>query len=232
MYRFTFGFLLLLSIFLLAYRYCSLGGSIVVVLLYVTVYPASIRYYAGQVTDPMSHLSFVLAFLFLEIGAFEYLLITLVAGVLAKESIAIIPVYYALFERRRDPSWLKTALLCGATAFVLVGIRLAVHYHFQYGDVSGVGPGHIWQNLARVGSWPRQLVHTLLVFAPFVVLGWRKGPQRIKELTLVVVPTLIVSNLLFSWFHESRNFIPGSILLAILTVYWFEHRKEVIQIVV
>src|SRR5215470_891233 len=85
-YRLTFTFLLLLSIYYWSRLYTGHGAAIAVVMVYAIVYPASIRYYAGQLTDPMSHLAFVVAYIFLELEVFPFVAVAILLGLLAKES--------------------------------------------------------------------------------------------------------------------------------------------------
>jgi hypothetical protein len=59
----------------------------------------------------MSHLSFILAFIFIETDQFVYLVLTVTIRCLAKETIIAMAGYYVLFRWRekfhygRAPSW-------------------------------------------------------------------------------------------------------------------------------
>ena len=67
-----------LLLFYALYRYARLfthyAGAIIALLLTAAVYPVSFENYAGQLTDPLSHLSFVLSFIFIATGNFPLLL--------------------------------------------------------------------------------------------------------------------------------------------------------------
>jgi hypothetical protein len=82
LYRLLFGMLLFYSIYRYARVFTGHVGAIVAVLLTAAVYPISFQNYVGQLTDPMSHLSFVLAFLFIEREDFPFLLFLLTSLVI------------------------------------------------------------------------------------------------------------------------------------------------------
>lgn len=109
-YRLTFQFLLLLAIYDLGRRWFDHATSIGGVLAYALIYPISIRYYAGQPLDPMTHLSFVLAIRFVVTGPFAYVLTTLFVGLMAKESVILVAAWHAV-TRWREPGHLGRALL-------------------------------------------------------------------------------------------------------------------------
>jgi hypothetical protein len=94
-YRNLFGLLLFYALYRYARLYVGHAGGLVAELLFAVVYPVSFRYYAGQLTDPMSHLAFVLAFIFLAKERFGLLLVTLLVGSLAKETLLSLMGYYA-----------------------------------------------------------------------------------------------------------------------------------------
>jgi hypothetical protein len=218
-YRLTVQFALLFAIHRLAKLYLKEPYAFAVVLLYAVVYPGSIRYYAGQLTDPLSHLSFVLAFIFLETGEFGLFAASVLLGALAKESIAIMPIYYLAFEARSRRSLARGVALAAACAGELFLVRrLVMRKVLDYKDISGVTPGHVIGNLLDEERWSRQLFFLIIAFLPFAAIGWKAAPRRLKELTLVLVPGLVVSNIFFSWFHEGRNLIPATVVLAILAV--------------
>jgi len=225
-YRATFQWLLVFSIYYFARLYLSHLQSLSMVLIYAAIYPASIRYYAGQLTDPLSHLSFVLAFIFIELDEFLWFLTAVLLGTLAKESVAIVALYPLLFSRGDRRGWLRGVIATVACAIFVVGVRMFVHrLAFGYEDVSGVPPGHLIRNLALLESWPRQAIFTVGVLIPFAAAGWKRGPRRVKELLLLVGPALIVSNAAFSWMHEARNFVPITLLLAVIAVQMVSRLK-------
>jgi hypothetical protein len=92
LYRWTFCLLLLFAIHRFALLFTSNVASFASVLLYALVYRMTLTDYAGQLVDPASHLSFVAAFLALEIGVFPYFVLAVAVGTLAKETVlALLP---------------------------------------------------------------------------------------------------------------------------------------------
>ncbi len=100
-YRLICGLLLYYAIYRYARLFTNYSGAILALLLVTVIYPISFEYYAGQLTDPLSHLSFVLAFIFLETGEFALLLTTLLIGSLAKETVLAMAGYYVHFQSQR-----------------------------------------------------------------------------------------------------------------------------------
>jgi len=230
-YRLTFTFLLLLSIYYWSRLYTGHGAAIAVVMVYAIVYPASIRYYAGQLTDPMSHLAFVVAYIFLELEVFPFVAVAILLGLLAKESVALLVVYFLFFEREQKHHWLKSLGLIAGSAAVLLGVRAYVqHGNFGYGQISGVPIEHVLENLRDLDFWPRQFVFTIGCFLPFVVLDWRNVPRRLKRMLLVVAPGLIGSSLFFSWLREARNYVPATIILALITVRFLARQFDSVRV--
>lgn len=223
-YRATFGLLLLVAIFRYARLYTNSGTSLIAVLLYALVYPITIRYYAGQLADPMSHLSFVIAFIALEIGSVPLLVLTIGIGALAKESVVAMLGLYALLGRRNDPAFWRNLALASLVGAAAVAIpRLVVtSASFDYGSVAGVGLGHLLNNLRDYYHWGPQVLFSVGVFVPFVVLGWRRAPLSLRRLILYLVPVLLVSSLMFSWLREARNYVPLIVPMAIITARQFE----------
>src|SRR5437762_5971258 len=125
-YRNLFGVLLFYSFYRFARLYLRHGGSLFCLALLALVLPVSFRYYAGQLTDPLSHLSFVLAFIFIETEQFVYLLLAVIIGCLVKESVAAMAGYYAFFRWREKWHVPKTILLVLASVAVCVIARVWV----------------------------------------------------------------------------------------------------------
>ena len=220
LYRFSFGLLLLFLIHRFARKFLPRARAALVVLFYCAVYPVTILAYAGQLADPMSHVSFVAAFLALHAGAFPAFLLAISIGALAKESVVAMIGYYVLFGRREDPMfWRNLILACAICAGTLIMARLpALRDGFSYGQVSGVGLSHISDNLGAWRVWLPQVLFTGGLFLPFVYLGWSRAASMPKRLTLFLLPVLGLSNLVFSWIHEVRNFVPLLIPMAVITV--------------
>ena len=217
-YRLLCGLLLFYAIYRYARLFTGYAGALLAMLLTALLYPISFEYYAGQLTDPLSHLSFVLAFIFLETGDFALLLTTLVIGSLAKETVLAAAGYYVLFCRREPRFVSKAAGLVAACAAACFGVRafvLAGAGQYRYEQVSGVAPGHLWANLAG-GRWFPLFLLTAGALMPFLVLDWKETPLRLKQLVFFLLPVLFLSSALFGWLYEARNFMPLVIVLAVI----------------
>ena len=155
-YRLIAGLLLFYVLYRYARLFTDYTGAVIAMLLVAVIYPVSFEYSAGQLTDPLSHLSFLLALIFLETGEFGFLLTTLLIGSLAKETILAMAAYYVLFSRHDKQYMLKAAVLCVASVAAYIGVRLfvlgALSQH-GYREVSNVSPAHFWQN-CNGGRWP------------------------------------------------------------------------------
>lgn len=220
-YRNLFGVLLLYALYRFARLFLRHGGALFCLALWTAVAPISFRYYAGQPTDPLSHLSFVLSFIFLETEQFVYLLLTILIGTLAKETVAVMSGYYLLVSWRQNSSrWRALVILTGVIVFV-AGVRaLVLHGAPGYREISGVDPAHLSTNWKNYLQWARPLLFTVCIFVPFVVLGWRTIPCRLRSLALYLFPLLFLSSLLFSWLREARNFMPLTAVLVVMTIYY------------
>ena len=214
-YRLIFGLLLFYVIYKYARLYCNYAGAIIAMLLVTAIYPISFEYYAGQLADPLSHLSFVLAFIFLETGEFALLLTTLVIGSLAKETVLAMAVYYLLFCRKERNYPLKAAGLCFAIVAIYFGVRLFVlHGTMSYAQASGVPLEHIWENWQRY-DWPVPSLLTAGALLPLLVLGWKQTALSLKRQIIFLFPVLVITNLVFSWLSETRNYMPLVFVMAV-----------------
>lgn len=218
LYRLTFGFLLLLSIYSLGRAWFSHATALLGLLLYLLIYPVSIRYYSGQVTDPMSHLSFVLGMLCVARRRDADLALVVLVGALAKESIVALAGLHALMRLRERRGVLPAAAVLAAGLVVVWSVRRIV-----YGGavttttLSGVGPEHVWTNLSTWRLWGPQLLFTVGVFLPFLALAWRRAPRDLRDLALGLSVIIPLSSLRFSWLYEARNYVPASIALGLVT---------------
>jgi len=95
LYRLIFGVLLFYAIYRYSRLYTNYAGASVAMLLIAVICPISFEHYAGQLTDPLSHLSFVLAFFFLETEDFALLLTTLIIGPWPKKQSLVMTGYSA-----------------------------------------------------------------------------------------------------------------------------------------
>jgi hypothetical protein len=219
-YRNLFGVLIFYSFYRFARLFLRHTASLFCLALLAVVFPASFCYYAGQLTDPISHLSFILAFIFIHRKQFVYLLLSLMIGCLAKETILAMAGYYVLFRRREESYLWKSALVVFASIAVYAITRISVlHGLPNYRQISGVGFEHVVQNWNDYSDWLPGLVYTFGIFIPFVVVGWQKSPWILRSLSVYWFPVLFLSSLIFGWLREARNFIPLAALLVVLTVY-------------
>jgi hypothetical protein len=219
-YRNLFGVLLFYTLYRFARLFLLHGGALFSLALWTAVCTVSFRYYLGQLTDPISHLSFILAFIFIETEQFVYLVLTLMIGCLAKETVLAMVGYYALFRWREKSYLLKLIILVAGSLAVYLGARAWVlHGVPDYAQISGVAFDHVLRNWADYPWSVPAFLYTVGIFVPFVIAGWRKSPWRLRSLALYLFPVLLVSSLFFSWLWETRNFMPLVAILVVLTVY-------------
>jgi hypothetical protein len=214
-YRLICGLLLFYAIYKYARLFCNYTGALIAMLLVAVIYPIGFEHYAGQLTDPLSHLSFVLAFIFLETEEFGLLLSTLLIGSLAKETVLALAGYYVLFGRKeRNYTW-KAAVLCSASLAMYFGVRWWVlHGAMHYNQASGAS---LEQSLVnwQYGNWHVPFLLTAGALLPFLALGWKETAVSLKRMALFLLPVLFVSSLLFSYLREARNYMPLVFVLAV-----------------
>ena len=221
LYRLIAGLLLFYAIYKYARLFVNYSGAILAMVFTAMIYPVSFEGYGGQLTDPLSHLSFVLAFIFLETEEFALLLSTLVIGSLAKETVLAMTGYYVLFGRQEKRYVLKAAALCGVSVAVYFGVRVFVlHGAMTYHQTSGVGLEHVWENWRDV-EWHTPFLLTACALLPFLAAGWKETPVSLKRQTLYLLPVLFLSSLFFSWLREARNFMPVVFVLAVIAAGYF-----------
>lgn len=215
-YRLLTGLLLFYAIYRFARRYTTFAGALIAILLPAALYPISIERYAGQLTDPLSHLSFVIAFISLATANFPLLFTTLLIGSLAKETVSALAGFYVLFcrsDRRYVP---KAVVLCVASLAFYYGVRYFVlHGTMSYTSISLTDRGHILAAL-QDPRWP--FVVPLMVFggAYFLLIAWKNTPPLLKNLYLFLVPVLLITSFVFSWPQEGRNYMPLVYILGVI----------------
>ena len=197
------------------------------------LYPLSVLYYWGQLTDPLSHALFVLAFLYVVEDRWAPLLAALALGVMAKETAVIVVPAYLAGRLLAGRPWaarpfgvavLKTAALGLGCAAAFAAVRLPLGWRPGNEEMNGL-PGlmigtnlGIGRPLARtVVPLSQNYLHPLLFVGPFlppIAWSWRRLDGRLRALVLTVPPLLLLSNLCFGWMYESRNYVPLLPLLA------------------
>lgn len=220
LYREIFVFLLLLASYHFARLYLRHRAAMLSLVLIALVYPFTILRYAGQPIDPLSHLSFVLAYICIARRQFVYLVLTLFVGSLAKETVLVMAGFYALF-RRGERGWLvKSATLTALAVGAYLGVRLFVLRGMPaYEQISGVGLSHVGTNLASP-HWFPLIFYTIGVFVPFAALTWTSLPRLLRQTIAYTFVTITGSSLLYSWLSETRNLVPVVIPLAVATAGW------------
>jgi hypothetical protein len=190
----------------------------------VLLYPFSVMYYWGQLTDPLSHALFMLALIYVVQDRWLILAAALALGVMAKETVLLVTVsYFACYWRKGWPTLCKTVLLGAACVAAYFAVRLPISGRVGSDVINGTGL-MIGTNLG-IGEpiattyvpLSMNYLHPLLFigpFLPFLILGWRRIDGRLQAIGLTLVPLLLLSNLCFGWMYESRNYMPLVPLLA------------------
>jgi hypothetical protein len=231
-YRWFFNFWFLWAWYRFARLWHSPKRSLVTLGLLVLLYPLSIRYYLGQLTDPLSHALFVLALLFIVEDRWLLLAVSLALGVLAKETVVLmVPAYWACWWRNGWTAFLRTAIIGVVCVGAFLAARLPFGWWPGYENINGTTCLMLWDNLGigrqTYGHCMPLHIHYahpavfILIFLPFIAAGWRRLDVRLKALCLTLTPLLLLSSLLFSWIFESRNYIPLVPLLATSALLFF-----------
>jgi hypothetical protein len=194
------------------------------------LYQWSIKYYWGQLTDPLSHSLFVLAFLFAVRDRTALLGVLLVLGILAKETVILmVPAYWACYWRGGWRPLLKAVGLGLVCVAAFLAARLPYGWYPGYEKLNGTERLMVCDNLgigepyytSLAPPWENYLHPALFVlpFVPFIAWGWRRLDGRLKALCLVLTPLLLLSNLCFGWLYESRNYMPLLPLLGTAALF-------------
>jgi hypothetical protein len=206
----------------------------------VALYPLSVRYYWGQLTDPLSHTLFVLSLIYIIQNRWLVLAASLFLGVMAKETAVLLTVsYFACHWRNFWPALLRTAVLgavcLAAYLAVYPVVRLPVQWRSSYESINGTGL-MIGTNLGMgtpiattfVPLYENYLQPLLFVglFLPVIIWRWRLIDMRLRAICVTLVPLLLVSNLCFGWMYESRNYMPLVPLLATMAGQALQGRRE------
>jgi hypothetical protein len=228
-YRWFFTFWFVWVSYRLARLFLEPWRALLTLVPLVALYPLSVVYYWGQLTDPLSHTLFVLAFVYLLEDRPIALAAALALGVLAKETAVIVaPAYLACYGRRGWRAWLISAALGSACVAAFLAARLPLGWRPGYGNINGTTGLMIGTNLgfgAPIASTNVPLIqnylHPLLfvgIFLPFLAWRWAEIDARLRALALTVVPLLLFSNVCFGWMYESRNYMPLVPLLATMAL--------------
>ncbi len=198
----------------------------------IILYPISIFYYLGQLTDPVSHALMIFGLVcVLEDRPFA-LAGALALGVVAKETaVLLVPVYLACHCRQGRKALFTTAALGLVAVAAFLAARLPLGWRLGERTVNGAGLMlgtnlGIGQPIAgtAVPLWMNYLHPVLFVglFLPFIAWNWRRSDGRLRVLFATLTPLLLLSNLCFGWLYESRNYVP---LLPVLTTLALPSRR-------
>ena len=224
-YRWFFTFWLLWACYRFVALFHDATRAWLTVAIVVILYPLSVQFYWGQLTDPLSHALFVLGAIYIVQNRWLTLAAALALGVMAKETaILLVPAYWACYWRRGGPTLAKTALLGSVALAACLAVRLPLVWTADLKSVNGTSGLMIGTNLgigkplyrSRVPVYQNYL-HPLLfvgVFVPVLALRWRQIDSRLRALILTLTPLILASSLCFSWLYESRNYVPLLPVLA------------------
>jgi hypothetical protein len=235
-YRWFFTFWFVWGAYRFARLYHPPRRALLTLLPLAALYPLSILYYFGQLTDPLSHALFILALVWLLEDRPVLLAGALALGVLAKETVLIVvPVYLACHRRQGWRALGKTAALGAAGLAAFLAAR-SLAWRPGYEAINGTDGLMIGTNLGlgtpiAYTSVPlyQNYLHPLLfvgLFLPGIVAGWRRIDPLLRVLSLTLTPLLLASNLCFGWLYESRNYMPLVPVLATMAVYRLPRHNE------
>jgi hypothetical protein len=204
-------------------------ASLAVALLLTPFYPLSVQYYAGQLTDPMSHALFILAFIYVCTDQWLVLGLALALGVMAKETVVLmVPAYLACYWRGGIRALGQTAFLGVMCTLAFLAVRLPLGWRFSNESINGTVGLMITSNLGigqplYISTTPiwQNYVHPVVfvgLFVPIFAIRWKTLDPRFRTLIVVVVPLLLASSLCFGWLYESRNYMPVLPLLLTMAI--------------
>jgi hypothetical protein len=156
------------------------------------------------------------------------MLVSLVVGCVAKESVLIMAPCRAFYGPNRTRAVLLSAAYTVVTFAVVAAIRLIVNGgSFSYGRVSGVEPGFFATNFSLYRQWVPQYVFSIGLLVPGAAWGWRLMDRPFRSTCLLVTAGVIVSSAMFSWLSEVRNLVPAIVMLAIVNIRAIERHLQV-----
>jgi hypothetical protein len=202
------------------------------------LYPLSVWYYWGQLTDPLSHALFVFAFIWTVRDRTALLAASLALGVLAKETVVLmVPVYWLCYWRGGLWPLLKAAGLGVACVAAFLAARLPYGWYPGYEKINGTERLMVLDNLGIGDPYYRPAASVfecylhpalfVLPFVPFIAWGWQRIDYRLRVMCLTLTPLLLASNLCFGWMYESRNYMPLLPLLGTAALFAVDARRPV-----
>jgi hypothetical protein len=231
-YRWFFSWWFVWGCYRFARLWFSGPLSLLALLPVAALYPLSVWYYWGQLTDPLSHSLFIFACLWTVRDRTALLAASLFLGVLAKETVVLmVPAYWACYWRGGVRPLLKAVVLGVVCVAAFLAARLPFGWTPGYGQINGTQALMILDNLGfpppdrdyKPGApIVMNYLHPalfVLPFVPFVAYGWRRIDSRLRALVLVLTPLVLLSNLCFGWMYESRNYVPLLPLLGTAALF-------------
>jgi hypothetical protein len=229
-YRWFFTYWFVWSCYRFARIWRTPALSLLTLLPVGLLYPLSVAYYWGQLTDPLSHALFVMACIYAVRDDAALLAASLGLGILAKETVVLmVPAYWACYWRGGLRPLLKAVgvgLVCVAA---FLAARLPYGWYPGYEKLNGTDRLMVFDNLGIGEPYYNSLASPLenylhpalfvLPFVPFIAWGWRRLDGRLKALCLALTPLLLLSNLCFGWLYESRNYMPLLPLLGTAALF-------------
>jgi hypothetical protein len=236
-YRWFFNFWFVWGAYRFARFFCGQIRSLLTLVPLALLYPLSVQFYWGQLTDPLSHALFVFSLLFLVQDRWLLLAAALALGVMAKETAVLIVLsYFVCYARQGRAALLKTSVIGLACVAAFLATRLPLGWRPGNADLNGLNGLMIGTNLGfgrPVAKTPVPLYQNYLhpfwfvgPFVPLIVWNWRCLDRRLRVLLLTLTPTLLLSNLCFSWMYESRNYMPLVPVHATAALAFFARRGE------
>jgi hypothetical protein len=208
--------------------------SLAAVLPVALLYPPSVWYYWGQLTDPLSHSLMVFGLIWVVRQKIGLLTVSLALGVLAKETAVLVVVVYWACHWRGGWRPLLTAIGLGLVCLAaFLAARLPFAWGLGFDKFNGTPGLLILDNLGipppdrriQPGAPVYQLyLHPALFtlpFVPFIAWGWRRLDGRLKAMCLTLMPLLLLTTLCFGWMYESRNYMPGLPVLTTAALFAF-----------
>jgi hypothetical protein len=238
-YRWYFTFWFLWGAHRFARLFLRPKPALLTVLPLPALYPLSVYYYQGQLTDPLSHALFVLALIYVVQNRWILLAATLALGVLVKETVLLVTVSYAVCCRQQGrPALYRTVVLGTACMTAYFAVRLPIGWRMGFDKINGTEGLMIASNLGidlgphfayyeSVAPPIMNYLHPLVfvgTFLPFIFFGWRRLDGRLKNLFLTLTPLMLIANICFGWMYESRNYMPLLPLLGTMAVFPFANR--------
>jgi hypothetical protein len=218
-YRWFFTFWFVWGSYRFARLFYGQGLALLTMVPLVVLYPLSVQYYWGQLTDPLSHALFVFSLIWLIQDRWLLLAAALALGVMAKETVVLVVLsYFVCYLRQGWPALIKTSVLGLACAGAFLATRLPLGWQLSNSNINGTDALMIGTNLGlgeplynAAAPLYENYLHPLWfvgAFVPPIAWSWRRLDYRLRVLLLTLTPTLLLSNLCFSWMYESRNYMP------------------------